>query len=256
MKINNIIFVFLIFNLIFISKNFSQNKCPFDAVDCYRGCGRYIDNNGDNFCDLGRLSKLITPVDTKKNITLDTNKVEIIVIKDTLKTDNNNKITNNKNKTNNNKTNVIEQKNDTILTVIAINYQPKIDSIISKVSFFDNNFLLQEKQIKKNKKPYDLIFISLLTFILYFFTLTLSKFNVLKKFQHRKIWNVLLLLTFLVSCLFGFFLVIQINYNFVMDWFRTVLYWHVQVGISMTIIAVLHILWHLKYFVNIVKKKS
>jgi len=251
MKKRSIFLLFLLANFLVISNIYSQNKCPFDAVDCYRGCGRYTDNNGDNFCDLGRLSKNIITIDTTKIIAKDTNKVEKNIVKDT------NIIKDNKtsNKVSNNNV-LVDEKLDTILSVNEIDFKAKIDSIIFRNSLFNNNFVLEKENIKKNKKPYDLIFISLLTFILYFITSILSKYKVLKKFQHRKIWNVLLLLTFLVSCLFGFFLVIQINYNFVMDWFRTVLYWHVQVGISMTIIAVLHILWHFKYFVNIVKKKN
>jgi hypothetical protein len=101
---------------------------------------------------------------------------------------------------------------------------------------------------------YDLIFVSSITLGLYFLTLILYKRNIIKRIHHRKLWNLLLLLTFLVSCLFGFFLVIQLNYNVAMSAFKTLMYWHVEIGISMTIIAVIHILWHLTYFKNMLKK--
>jgi len=87
-------------------------------------------------------------------------------------------------------------------------------------------------------------------------TLFLSQKQIIKKVTHRRIWNVLLLITFLVSCLFGLLLVIQINYNFAMDIFRTILYWHVQFGIAMSFIAIFHFLWHLKYYLNMFKKKA
>ncbi len=102
---------------------------------------------------------------------------------------------------------------------------------------------------------YDLIFVSSLTLLLYFTTLVLYRRKVITKIHHRKFWNLILLLTFLVSCLFGFFLVIQINYNVAMKAYKTLLYWHVEIGIAMTLIAVIHILWHLTYFKNMLSKK-
>jgi len=113
-----------------------------------------------------------------------------------------------------------------------------------------------ENSNKKDSKPYDLILISAITIFLYLITLTLSLTNVIRKANHRKIWNILLLITFLVSCLFGLFLVVQINYDFAMDYFSTLLYWHVEVGIAMSLISIFHILWHLKYFKSIIQKKN
>ncbi len=113
-----------------------------------------------------------------------------------------------------------------------------------------------EEMSKPKEKPYSLILISLFTFGLYAFTWTLVKLKKIKLGIHRKIWNVILTLTFLVSCLFGFFLVIQINYDFVIDWYKTVLYWHVQVGIAMTIVAIFHAIWHTKYYLNMFKSKK
>lgn len=101
---------------------------------------------------------------------------------------------------------------------------------------------------------YRIVFLSILTLSLYFTTLILHKRNIIKRIHHRKIWNLLLLLTFLVSCLFGLFLVIQINYHIAMGIYGTLLLWHVEVGIAMTLIAIIHILWHLTYFKNMLKK--
>ncbi len=78
----------------------------------------------------------------------------------------------------------------------------------------------------------------------------------MRKITHRKIWNIMLLITALVSCLLGFFLVIQINYGLKMDWLRTVKYYHVQFGIAMTVIAVFHIFWHLNYWKNIIDRRG
>jgi hypothetical protein len=101
---------------------------------------------------------------------------------------------------------------------------------------------------------YDLILVTVITLLLYFTTLILYRENIIKRIHHRKIWNLLLLLTFLVSCLFGLFLVIQINYHIAMSVYGTLLYWHVEIGIAMTLIAIIHILWHFTYFKNMLKK--
>lgn len=106
----------------------------------------------------------------------------------------------------------------------------------------------------KHEPVYDLIFVTALTLLLYFTTLILYRLNIIKRIHHRKTWNLILLLTFLVSCLFGLFLVIQINYNVAMSVYGTLLYWHVEVGIAMTLIAVIHIIWHFTYFKNMLKK--
>ena len=108
----------------------------------------------------------------------------------------------------------------------------------------------------KEKKPYDLIWISLVTLGLYAVTLILVKTGRMKLAVHRKIWNFLLLITFLVSCLLGFFLVIQINYHLAWDALATIRYYHVQFGIAMTIVAMLHVLWHIPYFKTYFKKKK
>lgn len=101
---------------------------------------------------------------------------------------------------------------------------------------------------------YDLILVSAITLGLYFLTWFLYRRNLIKRIHHRKFWNLLLLLTFLVSCLFGLFLVVQINYHIAMSAYGTLLYWHVEIGIAMSLIAVIHILWHLTYFKNMLKK--
>lgn len=101
---------------------------------------------------------------------------------------------------------------------------------------------------------YDLILISFITLALYFTTWGLYKKGAIKRVVHRKIWNLLLLLTFIGSCLLGLVLVIQLNYKVAMSIYSDFLFWHVEIGIAMSIIAVIHILWHITYFKNMLKK--
>jgi len=92
--------------------------------------------------------------------------------------------------------------------------------------------------------------------IFYFLTYTLSKKKKIKIFQHRKIWNVILLVTFLISGIFGIILAILISYGIKLNFYSDLLFWHVEFGIAMAIISIFHIAWHWKYFKKIVNKNG
>jgi spermidine synthase len=104
--------------------------------------------------------------------------------------------------------------------------------------------------------PYLLIPIALTLLILYFISLSLSRLSVIKKTTHRKIWNILLLITFLVTALLGLILAIQVNYKFKIPYLKQILTLHVDFGIGMTMIAVFHFLWHWTYYLNLFKLKK
>jgi len=114
----------------------------------------------------------------------------------------------------------------------------------------ENNPILNSK--------YSLITILTICFGLYMISDYLVGKKIIKKHSHKKIWNVLLLLSFLATGLLGLFMVIQLNYGFQLSWFRNLLYWHVQIGIGMASISIFHILWHLKYFKRLlgIKKRE
>ncbi len=228
-------FIFFFLFLILGFSNYAQ--CPWNRVNCSHGCGRHFDENGDGYCDYSIIEKpIITKVDS-------INKQE--VKNDKIVTKNDSTLNNQK----------IKKPVKPSIINSALDEKLKDSAQIEKISSdTTKNISIQKSTTKVVSKPYSLIFISLLTLFLYGITFTLSKVGKLKVKYHRRIWNILLLITFLVSCLFGFFLVIQINYQLAIDWLRTILYWHVQVGISMTIIAVFHIFWHINYFSKVFKK--
>lgn len=98
---------------------------------------------------------------------------------------------------------------------------------------------------------YSLIPITILTVVAYFLTFLLSRFGLLRKATHRRLWNVVLLITFLVSGLLGLLLVVQINYALNIPMLDTIMQWHVEFGIAMTLVALFHISWHIRYFKRI-----
>ena len=207
------------------------------AVDCPGRCGRFIDQNGDGFCDRGRLSNATATVEEAPIIEKNEPKTTEQPVKSTPEKA---------------KSQSPVAKEPTVVEPAVAAPAPEeeikpTDAVIVPES-------AEPEQPVKTKKPYDPILISVITIGLYALTSILVKAGVLKKTTHRKIWNILLLITALASCLLGFFLVLQINYGWKMDWLWTVKYYHVQFGIAMTIIAMFHIFWHMNYWKTLFNK--
>jgi hypothetical protein len=66
--------------------------------------------------------------------------------------------------------------------------------------------------------------------------------------KHRRLWNYLLLATFAISGLLGLVLTFLIDYKFSIAWYREFLWLHVEFGVAMAVIAIIHIIWHWRYF--------
>lgn len=96
--------------------------------------------------------------------------------------------------------------------------------------------------------PYGLIPIALATLFLYLISWGLKHMGEISLITHKRLWNTLLLITFLVTGLLGIILVIKINYKLELPWLNRILEWHVHFGIGMTCIAIIHLWWHLRYY--------
>lgn len=230
---------FLVLLFIITKQNFAQHgNCPRNAVDCKHGCGRFIDTDNDGYCDYSTLSDAVKQMLEKKK---NTN------TKDTLPTK-----TEKTNSPVNTDTSENKKKQSTQDTILSVN---------SVITTLNKTLTLPQpakyaKVLPATKKPYDLITLSLLALGLYFFTYLLSRFKIIHRCNHRKIWNTLLLVTFIMACILGLVLVIQINYNVLGNWYKDFLFLHVEFGIAMTIIAIFHILWHWRYFNNLLKRSE
>ncbi len=106
------------------------------------------------------------------------------------------------------------------------------------------------------KAPYALFPVIILVLLVYFASFLASRFSIIKSVTHRKLWNSLLLLTFLTTACLGLILAIQVNYKIPVRVIEKVLVWHVDFGIAMTVVAVFHISWHLKYFTGLFRKSG
>lgn len=204
----------------------SAQEC--DEVDCTGKCGSFIDEDSNTFCDYSILSSLKNTFETvatqkEKNTAIATEKKKS------------------------------ETKNFTQPSLEKNNTEAENTSEITTNNQPEKPYVYRKKTHRKHKAEYDLLTLLALCSGLYFITHILAGRNIIKKSTHKKIWNSALLLTFLVSCLFGLILVVELNYDIWKSSFKTLLYWHVEIGICMTIISIFHILWHWKYFKNLIK---
>ena len=218
--------------LIFISINSFSQMCQRNVMDCHGACGRFTDNDNDGICDFSpRSDAAIQPADTTA--------AKLPVSKK-------------------------KQGHDPIKTDTV---KREVSTEVQKPSITNNNkvapdTLAVEPTEKlpipasntEKEKPYPFITILLLTSGLYLITFILVKSGRMKKSVHRKIWNVLLLITFLVSGLLGLLLVVQLNYDILMNQFKPFLTLHVDFGIAMAVISIFHVAWHLPYFKTIFGK--
>lgn len=246
-RLKNHRFLFCLIALIMTAATtYGQVAQDCGALDCPGRCGRFIDQNGDGFCDRGRLSKPAKVVEPEVVATPTPVEEAATQVKEQTQ-----------NKTQDKVQAKTENKTAERTTVSANDNKPaaNVTATENPVEELATEEVAPEAPAKV-KSPYSLILLTALTLGLYLISAILVKANVWKKATHRKVWNVLLLITGLVSCLLGFFLVIQINYNLKMEWLWTVKLYHVQFGIAMTLIMVIHILWHMNYWKSIFKAKK
>jgi|GEM_PF-500331 len=96
-------------------------------------------------------------------------------------------------------------------------------------------------------------FILIAILILYFLSYLMIRIKKLSLLNHRRLWNILLFITFLASTVLGLLLIIRVNWGWSFNLPFSMLYWHVEFGTAMAIISIFHIIWHWRYFVSIFK---
>ena len=119
-----------------------------------------------------------------------------------------------------------------------------------------NSLIENELKTQQAKRIYHLLPISLFLIFLYLISHILSKKKIISIADHRKIWNFLLLITFLISGILGVLRVIEINFSISISLPFNILFWHVEAGIAMFAISIFHIVWHWAYFKNMFRIKK
>ena len=106
------------------------------------------------------------------------------------------------------------------------------------------------------KTAYPLFTISFLTILFYSLSVALVRLGLLSKPNHRKFWNLLLLITFMSAGLIGLLMVVKINYKLDIPFYDEILGYHVDFGIAMVVIGLFHFWWHLKYYLRLFKSEK
>ena len=65
---------------------------------------------------------------------------------------------------------------------------------------------------------------------------------------HRKLWNFILAIVFIVTALAGLFLALQVNYKWDIPIIKSILKWHAEFGIGTAFTGIFHFLWHFSYY--------
>jgi len=96
--------------------------------------------------------------------------------------------------------------------------------------------------------------IAIVFFAVYAVSFFLYKTKRMRIATHRKIWNVLLTATFLITGIFGLVLTIQLDYELPFTIPFDLLFWHVEAGVVMTLISLFHVGWHFNYYRSLLRR--
>ena len=225
--------IFLILVVFAATAAVAQQDCP--QVDCPGICGRFVDADGDDFCDHGQLSAKKTAAEpaeqTAPTVQTPQTKKPVSAVSDE-------------------PANAPQEVSEATETPVVEEPVAEPEAITEATG--------GDEEPAEAPEPfrYPLFTILGITLALYLFTFIMVKTGKMPKPTHRKIWNVTLGLTCLVSCLLGIVLAFLINYGIRPACYITLLHWHVYFGIAMTLIAIFHIFWHVEYFKMIFKSKK
>lgn len=277
---------FLLLMLYMITPGFATPPdCRRNEIDCIGLCGRFIDKNKDGFCDLGRLSKPANPAQTletepqkllhdttllpqssvkqENSLRIEEDTTLLKLTADTIKNQNLKPV---KTSPQAHSVSNVEGAQPSAHTIVpSTPVVEKMDAhhtALHPANTLEAGLQADEQETNALKlpaemetsgpsgsdKPYNLILISALTLGLYLITHLLKRFELISKTLHRRIWNLVLLITFLVSGVLGLVLVVQINYEVLGGWYLRFLNLHVEFGISMALVSMIHALWHIKYY--------
>ncbi len=112
-------------------------------------------------------------------------------------------------------------------------------------------------EVKSIKVEYYMWQIALVLVLMYALGLYLVKKEKITSFHHKKFWNVLLLVTFVITAFTSIFALLRLNYNLVFSFPVNIVFWHIEIGWAMLVISIFHTLWHIKYYkISLAKKSS
>ncbi len=95
---------------------------------------------------------------------------------------------------------------------------------------------------------YDLIPIAALLIFAYVLSYALYRRNVISKSFHARVWNILILISFLVSAGMGIILAVFMDFGLTVPSSLDLNYWHGELGIALFVILIFHLHWNWSSF--------
>ena len=84
---------------------------------------------------------------------------------------------------------------------------------------------------------YDIIFIGIILIVAYLFSYALYRKNVINKNLHVRIWNIIFLISFILSAGMGILIAGIVDFGINLD----INFWHIEVGIIFFVVLFLHL---------------
>jgi len=104
--------------------------------------------------------------------------------------------------------------------------------------------------------PYAIVTINLTILLAYLATFLLAKFHFIRHANHVYFWNLILLAVLLSTGILGLILAFQVNLKINIPLTDRLLVWHVNSGIGLFVVSVLHLSRHWKYFIKIFRPEE
>ena len=102
------------------------------------------------------------------------------------------------------------------------------------------------------KTDYLVLPLSLGLVLAYLASVGLVSAKIITKLNQGRFWNVILAAAFLGVGFSGLILALGLK----IAWPFRMIFWHVEMGVVFVLLALIHLIWHFPYYLNLVKKKK
>jgi len=260
--------------LIFVSPVFAQwNDCPRGEVNCTGECANFVDTNNDGFCDHSQPEPTVVAVNLTEEVqtenTVGGGDISELITGEELKTKTVGEVAaiyqidiNQFIKSLEQELGGIKVNTNTSFQLMHDNYgltpsraKEIAEGLVSGTDEVDITATTTVPRPIKEGKKYYLIPIALILTVLYGFSWYGVKSKKITLLNHRKVWNLGLLVSFTGLAILSILLLLRISFGFIINLPFNITFWHVEFGIIFVCISLFHILWHLAYFKVALKLK-
>jgi hypothetical protein len=115
--------------------------------------------------------------------------------------------------------------------------------VLYRFDFYDHILkIIGKLQINNEdiKMVYDILIPVITVLLGYLITFTVYKTGLIRKSLYMNIWNMILLITIVISGLAGFVLLILLDMGVSISISPQLLYWHVEFGMTVAVVAIFH----------------